>query len=242
MVRRQVCAVGVPGAMSPRGGRARRLVAVDSSPPSFDVRQRARLRPWYVLVAMLLTGYIGLSGAFDGIQIASLLRGSALPDTASIAERAKDGGDLFHYVWSIGDGAQLQALTEMSNRAFGLSVAQILLFGLLFVASTAAMSGRRGSRALALQAIFAAAAFMAVDYALKRSVRMAGVEAMVRAALPLQPEPPWADPRTLWNIKRTLFAMQLGPLVFAAFALTRPRTKAFFEAVARRAEREDDDE
>jgi len=83
-----------------------------------------------------------------------------------------------------------------------------------------------------------------VTYQITRDVRIAYVEAAVRAGLSFGPMP-HAELVTSsdfwwWFVRLQFLAVPIVPLALAAFALTRSRTKAFFEAAARASEREDD--
>ena len=80
-----------------------------------------------------------------------------------------------------------------------------------------------------------------VDYALTRSVRTAWVEAAARTGEMLPRGFPerevWTAHATYWWLARVSFdVFELGSFAVAAIALTRQRTKAYFDAVARAAE------
>jgi hypothetical protein len=186
---------------------------------------------------MVLTWLIGVRGLNDGITIAAFLRAGTLPDLATTAQHAAGS-----------EGQQLVALETMkallahARVAFPLSVAEVILSGLLVVASGLAMGGRRGSRGLALQAIGANAVLMVASFLLMPAVRAATVDGMLRAAEVSALPPPfraWMGSRTvlegLFRLKLVLF--DLGPLGLGVLALTRARTKTYFEAVAQASER-----
>jgi hypothetical protein len=115
----------------------------------------------------------------------------------------------------------------------------VLLSGLLVVASGLAMGGRPGARALALQAILANAALLVIAYALTRSVRVAWIDAVLRTADAIPEGAPtlvYLPAILRWGLPVKLAIFDLGPLLIGAFALTRARTKTYFEEAARAAE------
>jgi hypothetical protein len=120
----------------------------------------------------------------------------------------------------------------------------MLLGGLLLVATVMAMNGRPGSRALALQAIAAGAAFALIDYGLTREMRGAWIDMLVHAGALLPPDVPERQSVTnaalWWMAERVrLVVFDLGVLGLAAFALTRSRAAEFFRAAAVVAEDEE---
>jgi hypothetical protein len=124
---------------------------------------------------------------------------------------------------------------------FPLAVAEVILSGLLVVASGLALGGRRGSRSLALQAIVANALLAIVEYLITPGVRAAYTEGWIRAVATLSVSPEERDVLTNvgllhWGFRLRL-ALYLGALGLGALALTRARAKGFFEAVARATER-----
>jgi hypothetical protein len=147
------------------------------------------------------------------------------------------------------EAAYLRAISEQQHVTFPLQVAKLLLSGLLVVASGLAMRGRKGARALALQVLAANAMLALADYVLTRSIRSAWIEAVAQTgemlpALPAQSGASseqafwtWTTRRPLlWWSARIWFVLDLGALVLAAIALTRAKTKVFFDAVARATE------
>jgi hypothetical protein len=207
---------------------------VDSSPsPSTAVR---KLRPWYLVAAMVLTWIIGVQGLATGFASISYLRQGNLVTIETLAPGA-DQGDPMQYGLLLGETARLRAMAEQRQVTFPLSAARLLLSGLLVVASGLAMAGRPGGRSLALQALLANAALAIAEYALTRTVRGAWIEAVVAAwsTLPsLAPQRALFEDRAVWwwvwRVRLALF--DVGALGLAALALTRPRTRTYFDAVA----------
>jgi hypothetical protein len=140
--------------------------------------------------------------------------------------------------------AGLEALRAMLANAritFPLSVAEAILSGLLVVASGLAMGGRKGSRSLALQALCANALLAIAAFLLTPAVRAAYVDGVLRAVDTVTLPPPQREVLTNvgiihWAFRIKLVIFDLGALALGALALTRARTKAYFEAMARATE------
>jgi len=228
---------------------------VESHPPPPIAQAAARrLRPWYLVLAMVLTWLVGVSGLMSGCSTVMVLQQDSIADITT--ELGKQGtGDPVQAMWVAIYSAQFKATIEAHAVTFPLNVAKLLLSALLVVTSVLAMGGRPGVRPLALQALAANAILAAVDYALTRSVRASWIEAVGRVGdmLPRSFEPQrdleaqgaalrlitsrhfW-----LWFERIRFLVIDLGIFGFAALALTRQRTKAFFEAVAEAAETSED--
>jgi hypothetical protein len=210
---------------------------VDSSVPP-PAPTRHKLRPWYLVAAMVLTWFIGVYGLNVGFGYASFLRVGTVPDAAAALHAGTP--------WEMSEYAALQALKAMLVNArvtYPLAVAEVILSGLLVVASGLAMGGRKGARSLALQAIGANALLAIAAYALTPAVRAAYIEGFLHAVdaveavnTPAPHREALASPAMLqwvFRVKLLLFDVALG---LGALALTRPRTKVYFEAVARATE------
>jgi hypothetical protein len=205
---------------------------VTSYPPPEPQSRKLGLRPRYLVGAMIVTWFVGVQGLTMGLHVASYLR-HGNPAVVEVTT---------HTPREAADVARLRTLGDMPDIAFPLAAAQILLSGLLVVSSGLAMGGRRGARALALQAICAHVAFAAVDYALTRNVRAAGFDAYTRAAFEMGNGV--QDPFGVsgWWRERIAYVVFHGlTMAIGVFALTRERTKAFFAAVARATERAEED-
>jgi hypothetical protein len=205
---------------------------------SFRPPRPRSLRPWYLVATMLLTWLIGVRGFMAGCGTAMYLRGGTAPDVAAVATQARDQGDAFQFTFMVLEAAQARALSEHQDVSFPLSVGKMLLGGLLVIASGLALGGRPGTRSFALQVLFANLAFVALDYGLTRGVRSDWIEMVTRAGTLLPPGVPERDglmnPDLWWTAERVRFVLfELTLLGAATLALTRERTKTYFEAVAR---------
>jgi hypothetical protein len=197
---------------------------------------------------MMLTWFVGVQGMNEGFTIASFLRSGTIPAGPVTAPSEWTMADL-RQALAI---EQLQALLAHTHVTFPLMIAETILAGLLVVASGLALSGRRGARSLALQAIGANAVLAVVQFALTAPVRAAYVDAAIRAVdaathafdtmtLPPEERAVFLNPSVFhWILRFKLLLGDLLPLALAVLALTRARTKVYFEAVARAAKSADD--
>jgi len=211
---------------------------VDSSVPPPPSPSRTKLRPWYLVAGMVLTWFVGVHGLNIGFSTAAFLRSGTMPDLTSAALHAGTMADVLEL-------AGLQALRAMLDNArvtYPLAVAEVILSGLLVVASGLAMGGRRGARSLALQAIGANALLVLAAFLLTPLVRAAYLQGVLQAVdtvtLPAPQREVLTNPGVIqwaWRIKLVVF--DLGTLGLGALALTRARTRTYFEAVARATER-----
>jgi hypothetical protein len=193
---------------------------------------------------MLLTWIIGVRGFMEGCGTAMYLRSGLAPDVTAVAEQAREQGDSFKFMVLVVQAAQTRALSEFQSVSFPLSVGRMLLGGMLVVASGLALGGRPGSRGFALQVLAVSLAFAAVDYGLTRSMRGAWIEMAAQAGTLLPPNVPEREllttPSLWWTALRVQFVVsELCALGVAALALTRARTRSYFDAVAASTERGD---
>jgi hypothetical protein len=186
---------------------------------------------------MILTWFVGVHGLTIGFTTAAHLRSGTIPDVSTVVAHTGTMFDAFEH----GALYVLRAIVENSRITFPLAIAEVILSALLVVSSGLAMGGRRGSRGLALQAILANAAFAIAAYVLTPFERTAYVEGVLRAVDALELPPAQrealagADVVASWSMRIQL-VFHLGALGLGALALTRGRTKTFFEAVARATE------
>jgi hypothetical protein len=190
---------------------------------------------------MVLTWFAGVHGLTTGVANAMILREGRLPDLEAAARAAQstlDMGDLVNYARA----AELNALFAHARVTFPLAVAQALLGLLLVIASGLAMGGRPHARGLALQAIAANVGFAVLAYLLTGSVRAAQTDVAVSLMRTLSQPPPPSIVGGLWWLLRLklVLLVDLFPLLVGALALTRARTRGFFEATAHAAEDPED--
>ena len=65
---------------------------MDSSVPPPPAR--AKLRPWYLVAAMVLTWFVGVHGLNLGFSYASFLRSGTMPDMKTAAQHAGTMADV----------------------------------------------------------------------------------------------------------------------------------------------------
>jgi hypothetical protein len=190
---------------------------------------------------MVLTWFVGVQGLNTGFTTAAFLHAGTVPDVATAAQHAGTMAD----VQQIAALEALRAMLMYARVTFPLAVAEAILSGLLVVASGLAMGGRRGARSLALQAIGANALLAVTAFALTPSVRAVYIDGIMRAvdtvSLPEPQREMFTNARFIhWLLRIKLVVVDLGTLALGALALTRGRTKTYFEAVARAAESADE--
>ncbi|APR84961.1 Hypothetical protein A7982_10310 [Minicystis rosea] len=185
---------------------------------------------------MVLTWFVGVHGLSTGCANAMFLREGRLPDITAAAHAARSSLDMMDFA-ALVRAAELSAMLSHVKLTFPFAVAEAMLGGLLVIASGLAMSGRRGARSLALQAVLANALLAVGAYVLTRGVRADWIDVVMNTVAAMPATAPqklaFGDPSKLWWITRIkLFFFDLSPLLLAALALTRARTKSFFDAVA----------
>jgi hypothetical protein len=212
------------------------------------VRYRA-LRPWYLVAAMVLVWLIGVQSLTDAFTTLLYLREGHLPDIEAMMRALPEAEKPIEALGLLQEAARLRALGEAMNLAFPLTVAKLVLSGLLVIASGMAMSGRPGARGLALQALFANMALAVTSFVLLRGVRISWIDAVVQVGevLPRLPDSASEQQQQAWQVvlgrgmwfwlaRIRLALVDIGALALAGLALTRGRTKAFFDAARRAAE------
>ena len=189
---------------------------------------------------MVMTWFAGVHGLTSGCANARFLRAGRVPDLTSATHTATSGKDVMDFAALMGS-AELSAKLAHVNVTFPLSVAEAILGGLLVIASGLAMSGRRGSRSLAIQAIAANVLLAVVAYIATQRVRAAWIDIVARAALTLPAAAPQRDAAALlWATRIKLVLLEVFPLLLAWLALTRQRTRVFFDAIAQKTESAED--
>ncbi len=210
---------------------------MDSTPPPPLVSLASRrLRPWYLVAALLLTWIVGVYGLMSSCAIVSMLRQGSVADVAAELGR-QDTGDPLQAFSLVLQTAHLKSVSAAHKLTFPLNAAKLLLSGLLVIMSGLAMGGRPGVRGFALQAVAANAAFAVLDYVLTRNVRAGWIEEVARAGEMLPPALPQREIFSTrefwwWLARARLLVLDLGVPLLAAIALARERTRLYFNAVA----------
>lgn len=198
---------------------------------------------------MVLMWMLGTFGSMSGCSQMNYLRGAnelpatidrMLSDAPGDDTRGLDVTSPLVRTGLIREKARLAALADHQRRAFPVALAQAMLGALLVIAALSVMTRRRGWRTLALQFVAANAVFAVVTYALLAPVReamTAAVAAELAHASESDDTADATDASALASRRKEVEAAELQSLVLqlaafgaAAFALTRPRTRAYFEA------------
>jgi len=202
---------------------------------------------------MILTLGIGAREFLEDFATLTFLREGNLPDVEGMTRAIKDAAEPLASLAALQKAAWLRSLGELSGLAFPLYAGRFVLSVLLAIASAMAMSGRPGSRSLALQALVANAAFAVLTYWLLRDARYAWADTIagVRDVLPALPDAAPPDQREawphlldreiwLWLPRAWLVLFDVCAPMLAAITLLSPRTKDFFDAVAAAQEQAED--
>ena len=216
-----------------------------SAPPPASLSTQRTLRPWYLIITMIISWLIGVLGLSDSFAKIVFLRENNLPDVRALIRGLTDESEPVGALVYLYDASYLRALGEAAKIAFPLSVGKLILSVLLVITSAMAMSGRPGSRTLTIQAHLAYATLAAATYWLLRDVRYAAMDVMVNvhyllpklfALQPPQALEAWSlllqKSSLVWLARFSVAVFGVGALLIGALALMTNRTKAFFEAVA----------
>jgi hypothetical protein len=207
-------------------------VSDEEQPKPRDLR---KLRPWYLIVAMSLMWLVGVFGATAGCADMSYLRGEQVVQEDPLAQ-LEEGSQWWLRMVVVAQKARLDALAQQYERAFPLSTAHLLLCLLLVLAAGSAIVGRTGARHLALQAIAANAALAAVAFVLMAPVRQTVAEVVgddaMHNGMGVTTGATREQTVTLYlDSERYGTGFKMLMFAVAGLALTRPRTKEWFDAI-----------
>jgi hypothetical protein len=192
-------------------------------------------RPAYLVVALLLVWVVGLVGATQGCQTVEILHH---PDVARSENSRGTDAEITRR-----GGALIDTVLAFRSTVTPLAVGQLLLASLLTLSAGLTLLGRGHARQLAIQAMIVYALFLPVDYLVRRPMRAVTIDAFADAST-FPPggalsSPEIADQRVfLWWIFRGALGLQLVILTLGLVAITRPRVRAFFEALSGNGARE----
>jgi hypothetical protein len=171
-----------------------------------------------LVIALLLVWMVGLLGATQGCQTVEVLHHADIDHGAA-------------------NRIYVDTVLAFRKTVAPLAVGQLLLGSLLTLTAGLTLLGRGQARRLALQAILVYALFLPIDYVLRRPMREWVIDAI--ASDPTFPSfnggespPKLADLRYVWWASRAALGAQLAILTVGLFAMTRPRVRAFFGAMA----------
>jgi hypothetical protein len=183
----------------------------------------------YLVVALLLVWVVGLVGATQGCQTVEILH---RPDVARSENNRGTDAELNRR-----GSALIDTVLTFRSLVTPLAVGQLLLASLLTLSAGLTLLGRGHARQLAIQAMIVYALFLPVDYLMRRPMRACTIEAFADGST-FPPggtlsSPELADQRVLlWWIFRGALGLQLVILTLGLVAITRPRVRAFFDAIS----------
>lgn len=199
-------------------------------------RPLAVRRPWYLLVALVISWLFGISGCTEGSEI---IRSYWAPsvDVETVANKV-DTDEARDQLKIAGERC-VNAVDRDRGRLFPLAAASLVLGAATVLFAARALAGNKGSRALLVQLVIAQALFVGVrDYG-SRGVRRDCQEINLAVASSMfgKYDPKLAEPFTPQVIDLGLIAAFLAHAAVAGmvvFSLTRPRSLAWYDAMEQR--------
>ncbi len=197
---------------------------------------RAR-RPRWLVAALLVAMVLGTSSWWDGCARLDMYRSDSSQAASRIHATIQDGAARAQAEAAYVD--MLDVFGATRNRTVPLASATFVLGAALLVLASRGLGGRRGSRSLLVQVVSAQAVVAFATYFLTRDVRAAERhwEHTTRTALQEQAFPPeWrARAESIEDFKIRLeaplsLAARILSSALVVLALTRPRSRAFFDA------------
>ena len=197
----------------------------------------ARKRPWYLVIALIGAWVFGASGMTDGCSTIAFFKSDRI-DASSVVSSISDDQNR----------AAAEGITEeyfasveaAKTRVYPLGIAALLLGAVMWAFAAGAMAGRPGARKALLQVLCAQTALVAVSYLLTADVRAAALAAEAKLhALDAPPKDPLGLAHAFGFLREglrspgTIVGLRVLANGLIILALTRARTRAFFEPAAR---------
>lgn len=199
----------------------------------------ARRRPWFLILALVVCSILGAGGFIGGMETVAVYRTTQLDTSVRLKDLKEDGhrqaaqASVDHLV---------EVLEQERPKMFPLSVAELVLGLAMFILAAAAMAGRGGARSSLVQIVLVQAALIVGTYVATPKVRWAAadMELTIRAG---ELEEAGNDPAIVKDtvsrfrqIEPAITGGVLGGRMMVALlivlALTRKRTRAFYEAMS----------
>ncbi len=216
-------------------------MAVDA--PSPKAPRGAKARPWYLAAALIAASVFGLTAMREGFATVAYHTETRADSGAIFAQHdgAANATEADREAATALIDRELDAHDAQRKRLFPLGVAGMLLGGAIFLVAFRAMAGRMTARNMLLQLVAAQAVLAMASYALTGELRRAEVE-NAQQALVVHPREGMSDAENEQFVAvnramiRVLHPIRLGFHTLASLlilvALTRPRSRAFFEATS----------
>jgi hypothetical protein len=197
----------------------------------------AQRRPWYLVVALLLCSVLGAYGSLDGYETIALYRTTQIDTSYVLREISQEAN---RQAAQASVDRLLGAMEQEKPKLFPLAAGELVIGLALFMLSIFAMAGRGGARSAVLQLVVAQAGLVVAMHVLTPKVRAAEVD-LGLAVKSAQLRENGTDSKvvdeagaTYRRIEPYLDAAKLGVrtalAILVLVALTRPRTRAFYEA------------
>lgn len=204
-------------------------------PPPEDTR--ARKRPWYLVVALVLVSLTGVTAAAEGCGMVGYYRGAVPLVDQPIADGVTDEDRAMIQAAAL----EVEAAREQDKKIlFPLAAASLVLGMAMFAFATAAMAGRDGARRAVTQLVAVRAVMLAVELATTKREREAEAHlkrAHVVADWRSHPQGEQVIAQHDALAARFGNSIAVGGVVvrillfgMVVLALTRQRTRAFYEA------------
>ncbi len=115
--------------------------------------QIRKLRPWFLVLAMLCVWVAGVLGVTTGCATVMYLQEGAMPDDRQALETAKNAPNPVQAVQEYAFVVQQRAVAESRQVTLPLSIARVLLSTTLVAASAMVLSGRKNALQFGFQAL-----------------------------------------------------------------------------------------
>lgn len=210
-----------------------------SRPAMDNAAPDARRRPWFLILALVVCSILGAGGFIGGMETVAVYRTTQLDTSVRLKDLKEDGhrqaaqASVDHLV---------EVLEQERPKMFPLSVGELVLGLAMFILAAGAMAGRGGARRALVQVTLVQAALIVGTYVATPKVRVAAseMELTIRAG---ELEESGNDPaivkdtvRRFRQIEPVITGGVLGGRMLVALlivvALTRKRTRAFYEAMS----------
>ena len=191
-------------------------------------------RPWYLVLALSLALFLGATSTMQGCQTFAVYQGALTADPLVESIPTESGRK------AVEEGFQhyTETVYAAKKHVFPLSVAAWVLGLALMALTLRALAGSRVARGYLLQVLAAKGALMVAEFWLTRDVARAEVEhALIRQAAlfpdaAANPQTPFDPIRFLVFVLAAWLFVKLAAVAAILVALTRARTRAFYDAVA----------
>ncbi len=196
-----------------------------------------KLRPWFLVIAMLTVWVAGVLGVTSGCGTVMYLREGTMPDEVAALDTAKSSPQPVQALQQYAVVAQLRAVAVCKPVTMPVSIARVLLSMTLVAASAMVLAGRRGALSFSLQALAANTLFALIAYGVTAEVRDLWISSVVQASgqldLPAEEGIYFRSPAFwYWFTRGELIVLQVGVLLAAAFAVSLPRSRLYLAAMA----------